>query len=360
MWEISPSTAGYEELGQTWSTPQIGKIRYGSGEKWVAFIGGGYDENQDNDPVTAADSKGRAVYAFDVLTGSLLWHYSYAQNAEMTYSIPSDISRVDTNGDGKIDRLYVGDMGGRLWRFDVGDPDPANWTGKIIFKSNTGSSDRRKIFYPPDVVLEGGNEAYYEMVLFATGDREHPKESTTINRLYAVKDKNPITPLTENDLVDVTADLLQDPDTPRTQKEALLAQLMEKGGWYIQLDLHPGEKSLASPVVYYKTVYYTTFTPTFGGEADPCFVGEGTARLYILNYKTGNAVFNLDDSNDVEGPTVGRTDRSTIIGTAIPSGVIITFIRGLAIGYAGVGGGVHTPTLPSTRSLVPIQWRIVN
>ena len=73
----------------------------------------------------------------------------------MTYSIPSDISRVDTNGDGKIDRLYVGDMGGRLWRFDVGDPDPANWTGKIIFKSNTGSSDRRKIFYPPDVVLEG-------------------------------------------------------------------------------------------------------------------------------------------------------------------------------------------------------------
>lgn len=49
LWEISPSTAGYEELGQTWSTPQIGKIRYVSGEKWVAFIGGGYDENQDKD-----------------------------------------------------------------------------------------------------------------------------------------------------------------------------------------------------------------------------------------------------------------------------------------------------------------------
>jgi len=26
MWEISTVTAGYEELGQTWSTPQLGKI----------------------------------------------------------------------------------------------------------------------------------------------------------------------------------------------------------------------------------------------------------------------------------------------------------------------------------------------
>ena len=60
---------------KSWARPgaplRFGKIRYGSGEKWVAFIGGGYDENQDNDPITAADSKGRAIYAFDVLTGSL-------------------------------------------------------------------------------------------------------------------------------------------------------------------------------------------------------------------------------------------------------------------------------------------------
>jgi type IV pilus assembly protein PilY1 len=360
LWEIGPSMPGYEELGQTWSTPQFGKIRYGSDEKWVAFIGGGYDENQDNETITAADSKGRAIYAFDALTGSEIWRYSYAQNAEMTYSIPSDISRIDTNSDGKTDRLYVGDMGGRVWRFDVVDPNPANWTGKIIFKSNTGSGDQRKIFYPPDVVLESEGGVNYETLLFGTGDREHPKESTTINRLYAVKDKNPSTAMTENELVDVTSDLLQDPSTPQTQKETLLSQLKEKGGWYIKLNLNAGEKSLASPVVYYKTVYYTTFAPTFGNEVDPCFVGEGTARLYILNYRTGNAAFNLDASNDAEGPTIGRTDRSGIIGTAIPSGVIITFIRGLAVGYAGVGGGVYAPPLPSTRSLVPIQWRIVD
>ena len=38
----------------------------------------------------------------------------------MKYSIPSDITRLDSDGDGKVDRLYVGDTGGRVWRFDIG------------------------------------------------------------------------------------------------------------------------------------------------------------------------------------------------------------------------------------------------
>ena len=49
LWNIGPDTnvSGnfpYAEMGQSWSSPIIGKIAYGSGEKWVAFIGGGYDE----------------------------------------------------------------------------------------------------------------------------------------------------------------------------------------------------------------------------------------------------------------------------------------------------------------------------
>lgn len=83
LWEISPSTSGFEELGQTWSTPQIGKIKYGSesvwSEIWVFFIGGGYDENQDlANP--GNDTKGRAIYIVDVLTGNLLWSYTHSKN----------------------------------------------------------------------------------------------------------------------------------------------------------------------------------------------------------------------------------------------------------------------------------------
>jgi type IV pilus assembly protein PilY1 len=358
LWKISPDMPDYAELGQTWSSPMIGKIAYLSGEKWVAFIGGGYDENQDNDPVIEPDSKGRAIYIVDVLDGSLVWKYSSGDDPPMAYSIPSDIQKVDTNGDGYIDRLYVGDMGGQIWRFDIGDPDPTTWKGKLIFKSNTGS-EKRKIFYPPDVTLEkdSGN---YEMLFFGTGDREHPKESTNVNRLYAVKDKNPSTYLTENDLVNVTQDLLQDPGASETDKLTMLNALNTKEGWYIKLDQNVGEKCVSSPVVYYGVTYYSTFAPNFGTETDPCYVGEGTGRVYPLKYKTGNAVFNLDGSLD---GAIFQSDRSAIIGTGIPSGVIITFIDGKAVAYVGVGGPggprVPKPRLLNDKSIVPVSWRIV-
>lgn len=356
LWEISPSTAGFGELGQTWSTPQLGKIKYGAGEKWVAFIGGGYDTNQDNIPVAANDTKGRAVYVIDIESGGLVWSYSYAKNTNMKYSIPSDIARVDTNGDGKIDRFYVGDMGGQMWRFNVGDPDPANWTAKIIFDSNPGSSDKRKIFYPPDVSLEKGN---YEMLFFGTGDREAPKNTTVVNRIYAIKDKNPSTVLTENDLLDVTDDLLQDPNTTAVQKTTIMNALSTKNGWYIKLDQNAGEKCLSNSVLFYGVIYYTTFTPEFGDPGDPCFLSEGKGRLYALNYKTGEAVFNMDGIS-IDGLPITEEDRSKIIGPSIPSGVIITFIGNQSVAYAGVGGGVYRPPMKKTKNIIPINWKTVS
>jgi len=351
LWEISPSTTGFGELGQTWSTPNIGKINDGSPQgKSVAFIGGGYDENQDNLPLSTNDTKGRAVYVIDIFNGSRIWSYSYAKNSQMKYSIPSDIARVDTDGNSLIDRLYVGDVGGQIWRFDIGDSNPSNWDAKvkIVFDANKGESDKRKIFYPPDVTLEKGN---YEMLFFGTGDREHPKETTKINRLYAVKDKNPSTALSESDLYDATEDLLQ------TGSSIELAKLNASEGWYIKLDQNTGEKCLSNSVLFYGVVYYTTFQPTFGEQNDPCFLGEGIARIYALNYKTGNAVFNLDGEGTMESLT--RSDRSSQIGVSIPSGVIITFIGGTTVAYGGVGGGVFRPPLPTTKLLFPINWRTV-
>jgi type IV pilus assembly protein PilY1 len=356
LWEISPSTAGFGELGQTWSTPQLGKIKYGTGEKWVAFIGGGYDTNQDNIPVSANDTRGRAVYVIDILTGGLIWSYSYARNTDMKYSIPSDIARVDTNGDGKIDRFYVGDMGGQMWRFNTGDPNPANWTAKIIFDANPGLSNKRKIFYPPDVSLEKGN---YEMLFFGTGNREAPKNTTVVNRIYAIKDKNPSSVLTEDDLLDVTEDLLQDPSTTSTQKTTIMNALSTKNGWYIKLDQNAGEKCLSNSVLFYGVIYYTTFTPEFGDPGDPCFLGEGKGRLYALNYKTGEAVFNIDGIS-TGGVPITEEDRSKIMGPSIPSGVIITFIANRSVAYAGVGGGVYQPPMKKTKSIIPINWKTVS
>ena len=169
-WKIDPNTMSqYAEMGQSWSTPVIGKIASGTGEQSVAFIGGGYDEGQD-EATPPADDSGRAIYIVNVEDGSLVWKYSHAENSAMTYSIPSDITGLDVNGDGKIDRLYAGDTNARMWRFDIGNTDTtASWTGKIIFQSNPGASEKRKIFYPPDVTFETQDGVDYEMLFFGTG-----------------------------------------------------------------------------------------------------------------------------------------------------------------------------------------------
>ena len=46
----------------------------------------------------------------------------------MKYSIPSDVAALDRDRDGYVDRIYVGDTGGNIWRVDVGDASLANWT----------------------------------------------------------------------------------------------------------------------------------------------------------------------------------------------------------------------------------------
>jgi type IV pilus assembly protein PilY1 len=371
VWSMDPTTSGYGELGQTWSSPVIGKIKNGTTDQWVAFIGGGYDVNEDqvNPP---ANTQGRAVYVVDVLTGSLVKRFS---SADMTYCIPGDIAALDVNGDGYIDRLYVGDTNARMWRFDIGDLnkdgswDPNEWTGRIIFKSNPGNSEKRKIFYPPDVTFEKQDGAIYEMLYFGTGDREAPKNTRDTDRLYAVKDKGLLSPLGESDLVDVTLDLLQDPGTLEGTKSTIRANLNAKSGWYLKLgDKHSGEKCLASPLVFNKVAYYTTFSPIIPTGGDPCLPGEGIATLYAVNYMTGEAAFHLDitseninaEHNNNNGPQTALTksDRAAEIGTAIPSGVVVSVIAGQITGYIGVGGGVQRTTLEG-RSLLPTTWKLV-
>ena len=365
LWEINPTqriygtttytTTDYKELGQTWSTPQIAKIKNGSNQKWVAFIAAGYDTNQDNIPVVNSDTTGRGIYVVDVLTGSLIWRWTKDEDSsKMIYSIPSDIAKVDLDGDGNVDRLYVGDMGGRMWRFDIGDAaNTASWTANILFNA------QGKIFYPPDITLES-DSGNYEMVFFGTGDRENPKgELSSTNRLYAVKDKLPYphSPMVEGDLMDVTQDLLQEDGADRA---SILSQLRSKQGWFIKLDQRPGEKCLSSPVVFYGTVYYTTFAPTVEGQSNICYLGPGSGIFYAVDYKTGAAVFDLDATNDVEGETIiKRSDRGKVIGAAIPSSAIITIIQGSSAGYIGVGGGVCAPDILKRNILIPVNWRMV-
>lgn len=336
LWKIGPETTGFSEMGQTWSTPQIGKIKYGTGEKVVCFIGGGYDENQDKKTLIIGDKKGRAVYIVDLSTGQQIWRWDHERDPNMKWSIPSDISCVDANSGGYIDRLYVGDTGGRLWRLDINGSDPSVWSGSTLFNANAGLiGGSRKIFSRPDVTLEKD----HEIVFFGTGDREHLGDTKVINGIFAVKDKGLNTVLSVSDLQNVTGRTTNPTNVEKTQ------------GWYISLDDNKGEKVLAPPVLIFGVAYFTTFTPHQDGTT------EGTARIYAVDYKNGGPILDLNPKDSAEEVRIDLLDRSKVIGTGIPSGVVFSALNGKPIAFVGIPGGVYNAPLKKNTTIIPIWWK---
>src|SRR3972149_6029513 len=141
-------------------------------------------------------------------------------------------------------------------------------------------------------------------MFFGTGDREHPLNQAVMDRLYGTKDKSELAIIVVEDsadnlheLVDVTTDDLQGANTTSNQITTILSDLNTKYGWYIRLNQNSGEKVLA-PALVFNEVYYSTYAPPLPS-ADPCSpASQTTARLYIVSNKTGEAVHNLNTSND--------------------------------------------------------------
>jgi len=62
LWFIKGGKDDYQELGDSWSTVNVEKIKDGSTEKTVLIFGGGYDHAQDNVSIRTKDNQtiGRA------------------------------------------------------------------------------------------------------------------------------------------------------------------------------------------------------------------------------------------------------------------------------------------------------------
>jgi type IV pilus assembly protein PilY1 len=362
LWRLgsqeSPSgvNTDYAELAESWSEPEIKKIRVlvsgSTVTKVAAFIGAGYDNVAEDAEPAGTSTSGRGIYAVEVATlsggaptfaasGFKIWGYTNAVDSTMTRSFPSRLSVVDIRGNGYADRIYAGDTGGDVWRFDIGSIDPSAWTGRKIFSSGGG----RKIFYRPAVTLEFG----YELLFFGTGDRAHPTSTTATDRLYAVKDSGQLSARTETNLSDATSSSVN---------------IAGSSGWFVALDAHAGEKVLSQSTVMSKVAYYTTYTPPSGFSAGVCSVdNRGTARFYALSYLNAAAAYNLNTLNDVPDGLGGilavkdTTDRSTTVGSGIPSGMVTVITDSGISAIVGVGGSLVTPEVDDTGSNIPLYWK---
>lgn len=362
MWRIgsaeSPSGVhtDYAELAESWSEPVMGKVFVESDgadvAKIAAFIGAGYDNAAEDQEPSAVSTKGRGLYVVEIATlmggvpdfsdsGRKIWGYATAQNASLTRSFPSQLAVLDVSGNGFVDRIYAGDTGGSLWRFDIGSKLTSAWAGRKIFQSNPGadSSSGRKIFYKPAVTLELG----YELLFFGTGDRAHPVTAAEVNRLYAVKDAGQTTARNESELSDATS--------------VTSVNIAPTSGWYIKLNTNSGEKVLAQASVFGGVAYYATYTPT--ATASMCSSGSGASRLYSVEYLTAMPAYNYNTANDTTTVVKDVSDRSTAIGAGIASGLVSVVSPSGFTALIGSGGAIVRPEVRRSGSSMPTYWREV-
>jgi type IV pilus assembly protein PilY1 len=315
MWSIDAGTL--PGLGQAWSTPVITRVNIsGSGQnsqKLVAVIGGGYDASEDNAVYNATDSVGNHVYMVDVISGALLWSAGSSgatlnlatAGRAMDHAIPSPITVLDLEGDGYADRMYAGDMAGRIWRFDITNGASAGSlvAGGVI--ASLGSSletthlaiNNRRFYSAADVSAEQkpGVKPFLNIAI-GSGYRGHPLNNTANDRFYSVRDYNGFSPMTQAQLntvpmiVDATA-----AGTPKLLDITASANpvIPDAGpGWQLMLNGHPdwtaGEKVLVPSRTFNDQVIFTTYTPNTNVPVDPCVgVGTGTNRVYAVSVFNG-------------------------------------------------------------------------
>jgi type IV pilus assembly protein PilY1 len=292
----------------------------------------------------------------------------------MLYSIPSDISVVDINGDDLADQLYVGDMGAQIWRFDItnGATDAASLvTGGVIadFSRNPadGSHDaanNRRFYYAPDVALLNRDGTKYLSISVGSGWRAHPLDKVVEDKFYSIRDTNvyaapsSYTTLYEynasgaSDLYDATDNLLgegTDNGDGTGTKEVAAATLATKSGWLIRLE-NSGEKVLAESTTVNSQILFTTYQPEVSS-GSTCSAGQGLGRLYAVSSFDATPVVDVDSST-----TFTKSDRSiNLVHGGIPPAPSVLYPKDSAP-LVLVGTEIPVPDLNFGDLVVPTYW----
>lgn len=214
------TTGALSYMGESWSKPVITYIPWKGQKKLAMIVGGGYDrkyEQQLSNADLSGKVDGNGIYIFaaedldtNTKAGTLLWWGSSNATSKggaiesteikaMTHSIPSRVKAVDRNGDGITDHLYVGDLGGQVFRIDFNSKlGSSAASSNLVYQANkiadlntTGKSPRRFYEAPTFTIHKDDNGKRFAMVTLASGDRSSPLDTGTSypqDYVVAIKD----------------------------------------------------------------------------------------------------------------------------------------------------------------------------
>ncbi len=296
----------FTELGQSWSTPAVAKVRINSAkqtspQKAVLVIGGGYDTSHDSPAhPTSPDAEGAGIYMLDLETGDAIWRagrdaFADFVTPQMTRAIPSMVRVIDMNGDGYANRMYAADLGGQIWRFDITNGNTPNSlvAGGVIARlgaegiASPSTAETRRFYATPDVAMftDKRQDRRFLAINIGSGYRAHPLDNSASDRFYSIRDPNVFSQMTQAQYN--SYDVIEDGDLVDVAGKAETTIPVNGRGW--KMTLPATEKVMSTARTFNDSVYFVTFEPQVNS-ADPCQAGLSQNRLYRVNVANGDPV----------------------------------------------------------------------
>lgn len=192
-------------MGQSWSKPTIANVQWKGKRRLVMFVGGGYDTGYESINYNQTNGVGAGVYMFDANTGELLWSTYDATAAtgstktyigdgdELKYSVVSQIKGVDRDGDGDVDHLYFGDLGGQVFRVDLNSTHSAsgtaaNYASQItrIYNGHLDNGVSPRFYEMPAFTVYQGTGSLFAVISIGSGNRSTPLLGKKVNNSYVI------------------------------------------------------------------------------------------------------------------------------------------------------------------------------
>lgn len=337
LWEFS-----HPDLGRTLQQPAIVPMPNG---EFAVVVSSGLSDN--------AQTGGGKVWLLEAATGR---PFQTIELPEESGQLGSPLA-VDLDNDRIVDRIYVGDSKGQLWRIDTEGIDDDQWGIPNDLKSG---NDLLPLFTAPDgqpitaPLTSAFNQEGQHMVFFGTGSFIRQGDNVVgadpeVQAFYGIIDDESTESLDINDLLpqEILTRVEQvevegtEPGETGTVDVGLTAvsnnQITNQRGWYLNLEWKEslggpgpeGERVTARALVRGDRVIFTSLIPS----ADPCSAG-GTGWLYELDTQSGGrlsyAVFDVNndgkfnESDFVEIVVEGETVRVPPSGFNPDIGIINT------------------------------------
>lgn len=306
MWE-------YTTTGTTAGSPTIARLASGD---WVAIFGNGYDSTENVKLNVVRLSDGVLLKAID--TG-----VSGANNG-LAPPLP-----VDINNDRITDYVYVGDLRGNMWKFDLRDTNSSQW--RVAYASGatpkplitvTDNTNPEPITTRATAGSNPNNAGV--MVYFGTGsyfaDGDNVVGSSPqLQRFYGVLDAGATVAMSQLVAQTVTNEGVSNSKRYRVTSTNPVSYATKKG-WYLNLQSPgaangAGERVVSSALLRAGRVIFSTLTPS----VDPCDYG-GKSWLMELDAISGaRLLYPVFDFND-DG-VINDADMVTLPdGTKVPAG----------------------------------------